>query len=88
MSEKKPDNFYEQSYYQSVHEFEGKFDPEKLIQKYAEIEQDSDRVQRLKKKFSSQHDFLPSITQSVFFGEDEETKKIKVNSVQKYKRKF
>jgi hypothetical protein len=62
------DKFWERSYMETVSKNSGKFIPENVIEKYLELEKDSERLLRLKKKFTGNDQFmLKSMTESVFF---------------------
>lgn len=62
------DKFWEASYMESISKNSGKFIPENVIEKYLELEKDSERLLRLKKKFTGNDQFmLKSMTESVFF---------------------
>lgn len=54
---------FEELYKKSVFEGERRFNPDKLVKKYHEMEKGSNRLQRLKEKFAYDPDQqLPSIT--------------------------
>lgn len=64
---------YEENYYKSVQESDGLFDPQKLVQKYLILEQDNERLQKLRHKFGDKNgdSHLKSIHQSIVYQHDE-----------------
>jgi len=71
---------FEKMYYSSIFEGSKRFNPDVLVSKYQDIEKDSDRIMKLKSKFAyDPENNLPSITGSIFFGDDEEEERRKVH---------
>jgi hypothetical protein len=64
---------FEENYYKSVQESEGLFDPQQLVNKYLLLEQDNERLQRLRHKFGDKNhvSHLKSIHQSIVYENDE-----------------
>lgn len=64
---------YEENYFKSVQESDGLFDPEQLVQKYLILEQDNERLQRLRHKFGDKNNasHLKSIHQSIVYQNEE-----------------